>query len=131
MARINKPSITINDIEFQCRAKSITLAPTGDVLTYCEDAWELKATVQLTYDTPQASTGPSTGTWNDLSAMENTRQTVVVTVEGADAVAVTNPTATFTALVPPIPFMNDAQRGEHQEFDLTFAVDGTPTFATT
>ena len=129
MARINKPSLTINGIEFQCKTKSVTLAPTGEALTYCDDEWEMTATVLLTYDTAQASTGPSTGTWNDLNAMENTKQTCVLMPEDA-TIGVDNPTATFTALIPPIPFMNDAQRKEHQEFDLTLTVDGTPVFTT-
>lgn len=121
--RIRNISLSINGDEYKCRARSCELRPIENV-TLCTDDldYELTATLELTYG--------ATGTYNQLSAIAGTLVTFIVSpLDGA--AAATNPVATFSAYVPPIPIMVGAP-GEIGTFDLVVqseggvAVDVTP-----
>ena len=95
--RIRNVGLTIDGDEYKCRARSLTLNPL-DGVTLCTDDidYELSVDLELTYG--------ATGTYNQLAALAGTLVTFVVSpLDGA--AASTNPIATFTAYVPPIPIV--------------------------
>lgn len=131
---IEKPSILIGTIEIQCAAGSVALVPTdkmADVETFCNPggerpastSWVIDIDVKLSYGTG------TTALWNQLHALAKTKQTVVIK-PADDAVSDSNPSATVSAWVPSIPFVN-APLGEATKFTLTMPCVGEPVFATT
>lgn len=120
MARTNKPFLSIDGTEFQCFGDNLSLTPDG-IRNFCEDEWTLSVDVELTYGSGESHTA--------LDAMRDTVKTVVVR-PSTEAIGVTNPSATFTARIPAIPFMNGATRGERQRFTLELMAEDTPVYAT-
>lgn len=119
--RIIKPSIDIGGTEFKCMSRSVELVP-GDFRNFCEREWMCTVEVELTYGAAES--------WTVLDAFRDTTQTVVVSPSDG-AVAASNPSATFTANIPAIPFMSGATRGERQTFILELVSDSEPVFAVT
>lgn len=118
--RIIKPSISIGGTEFKCMSNSVELVP-GDPINFCEHEWELSVDVDLSYG--------ATGSWTVLEVMADTEQTVIVFPSDA-AISADNPSATFAAVIPRIPFMTGAQKGDRQTFTLDLVSEGEPVFAT-
>lgn len=118
--RIIKPSISIGGTEFKCSGRSATLEP-GDFINYCEQEWTFEVELELSYG--------ATGTWTLLDAMRDTEQEVILSPSDG-AVSADNPSATFDAVIPAIPFMSDATRGERMTMTLTLTSEGEPVFAT-
>ena len=117
--RIIKPSISIGGTEFKCSSRSVTLEP-GDLINFCEQDWSLTVEIELSFG--------ATGTWQVLNGMRDTEQTVVVSPSDG-AISAENPSATFTAAIPAIPFMSDATRGERMTISLTLVAEAEPVFA--
>lgn len=118
--RITKPSLTIGGTEFKCMSRSVELVP-GDAINFCEDEWTCSVQIDLSYG--------AGGSWETLRAMALTDQPIVLSPSDA-AVSVDNPSATFEAMVPNIPFMSGGERGRRQTFTLDLVSNGDPVFAT-
>lgn len=117
--RIIKPSVSIGGTEFKCASRSVTLEP-GDPETYCDYEWTCSIDLELTYGTG--------GTYNIISAWVDTTGTFVLSPSDG-AIGSANPSATFEATIPPIPFMMGAEKGERQVFTLELMLDEEPTIA--
>lgn len=117
--RIIKPSVSIGGTEFKCLSRVVTLEP-GDPETYCSWEWSCSIDIELTYGTG--------GSYNVLSAWQDTTGTFVLSPSDA-SVGTGNPTATFEATIPPIPFMMGAEKGERQVFTLELMTDDEPVIA--
>lgn len=120
--RIRNASLVIDGEEYKCRTRSVELLPLEGV-TLCTDDldYELTATLEITYNA-------TTGTWNLLRALAGTSVTIVAKpLDGT--VSATNPSATFTAYMPAIPFMS-GNPGEIGTFDLVVQSEGGVVFAT-
>ena len=129
---MDDPSILVGAVQLKCLGSSASLLPTDnyvDVETFCNPGgekpgsptWEFKATIKQSFG--------ADGAWNVLRALpRGSVQTVVMKPDDA-AVAVGNPTATFSVYMPSIPFV-DGSVGEASEYELTFKVIGEPVFAT-
>lgn len=117
--RLYAPSILIDDVEYKCKAKSVSLVP-GDYVNFCEPEWTFSAVIELGYAVA--------GTWNTLSALENTEVEVVLKPEDATT-ASTNPAATFSIRVPPIPFLTGEDRGTRQSMTFEAVALDVPVFA--
>lgn len=120
MARITKPFLSIDGTEFQCFADSLSLGPDG-IRNFCEDEWSMSVDIELTYGTGESHTV--------LDAMRDTVVEVVVRPSDA-AIGVGNPSATFDARIPAIPFMEGATRGDRMRFTLELMAEDTPAYAT-
>lgn len=131
---IEKPSITIGGVEINCAAGSVALVPTdkmADIETFCNPGgerptatnWVIDIDAKLSYGTG------TTALWQQIKAMAKTKQTVVIK-PGDAAVSASNPSATVSAWVPSIPFINGAI-GEATKFTLTMPCVGEPVFAET
>lgn len=119
MARIIKPSISIDGVEYKCKSRSVDLVP-GDQVNFCEQEWTCTVEVELTYG--------ATGSWATLNALRDTVVTVVLSPSDATAGTADNPSATFDAMIPAIPFMSGATRGERQTFSLELVSEAEPVF---
>ena len=121
--------------ELVCHARKVSLVPTTnttDVETFCNpggtapgtDTWVCEFDALQSY----GDTG-SPGLWDTLRPLANTA--VTFTLKPADGtVSATNPSATFTAWVPSIPFI-DAEIGGNTVLTVTCPLVGAPVFATT
>lgn len=118
--RIYAPSILIDSVEYKCKARSVSLEP-GDYINYCEPEWTFSAEIELGYGASES--------WNLLEALEDTIVTVVLKPED-DTVAATNPSATISIRMPPVPFMMSDGRGERQTFSLEVVTEAVPAFST-
>ncbi|MEM9521561.1 MAG: hypothetical protein AAGA37_19785 [Actinomycetota bacterium] len=118
--KIIKPSIVIGGTEFKCLSDEVSLEP-GNAINFCEDEWTMSTNILLSYGVGGSHTA--------LQAMELTEQTVVVSPSDG-SISADNPSATFTAQIPKIPFMSGAKRGDRQSFTLELMSDGDPVFAT-
>jgi len=118
--KIVTPSISIGGTEFKCMSREVTLEP-GDAINFCEDQWTFSVEIELGF-----GAGSS---YEALRAMALTEQTVIVKPSDA-AVSIDNPSATFQALVPKIPFLSGATRGERMTFSLEMMSEGDPVIAT-
>jgi hypothetical protein len=118
--RIIKPSISIGGTEFKCMSRSVTLEP-GDIINFCEREWNCSVDIELSYGVG--------GSHTVLAGFEGTEQEVIISPSDG-AVSADNPSATFTAEIPPIPFMAGAERGERQTFTLELTSDDPPVIAT-
>ena len=112
--------LTIGGVDFKCMSRSVSLEP-GDPLNYCEDEWEMTVEIDLSYG--------AGGSHTELQGMELTEQTIVVAPSDG-AISADNPSATFQAVIPKIPFMTGAERGDRQRFNLELMSEGEPVFAT-
>lgn len=119
--RILKPSVSIGGTEFKCMSRSVTLEP-GDPENFCDYAWTCSVDLELTYGTG--------GSYNILSSWTDTVGTFVLKPSDA-TVGSGNPSATFEAIIPPIPFMMGATKGERQVFTLELMLEDEPTIAYT
>jgi hypothetical protein len=117
--RIRKPSISIGGEEFKCMSREVSLEP-GDPETFCTYEWTCSVEVELSYGVD--------GSWNVLHGMQDTIQEIVISPSDAAAGVPTNPTATFDAWIPPIPFMSGAVKGEKQTFTLELRSEAEPLF---
>lgn len=120
MARIIKPSISIGGTEFKCMSRIVSLEP-GDTINFCEQEWTLSVDVELAYGAGESHTV--------LDGFRDTVQTVILSPSDS-AVSVSNPSATFDAMIPAIPFMSGAERGERQVFTLELVAEAEPVLAT-
>ena len=117
--RIIKPSISIGGTEFQCMSRTASLVP-GDFINFCEQEWTLTVDIEVSYG--------AAGSWTVLDGFRDSEQEVIVKPSDG-AISADNPSATFDAVIPAIPFMNDATRGERMVFTLTLVSEGEPVFA--
>lgn len=120
MARTLIPSVVIGGTEFKGMANSATLEPNG-IRTFEEDEWMFSIDVELTYGSGES--------WTVLDGFRDTVQTCVYKPDDG-SVSATNPSATFTARIPAIPFASGAQRGDRQVFTLELDLEDPPTYAT-
>lgn len=127
---IDNPSIMIDTQEYKCAARAASLIPSvkmADTSTFCNPGGERPAGTTWTFDVTLLLSYGATGTEKILRTIVGQKKTVVL--KPADsAVSATNPSATFSIYIPPVPFMN-ATIGESQEFQLTATVEGAPVFA--
>lgn len=117
--------LTINSVEYQCRARSLELNPLTNVVL-CTDniEYELVAELEVTYNA-------TTGTWNLLKALADAGTATTIVVKPLDStVAATNPSATFSAVIDPVPFIAATTPGEKGTFTLTTQSEGGVVFAT-
>lgn len=140
---IDDPTLTIAGIDFKCTARSAILNVEDDevdISNFCNPKgtrpgasdWTAEIELELTYGAAQVVLGttPDAGTWNTLHAMRKTRVEVVI-APGEGAVGVDNPTATFDAYIPSIPFMmGEVAATESQRFTLVLSPIGEPVIAT-
>ena len=119
--RLYAPSILINSVEYQCKARSVSLEP-GDWINMCEQDWTFSAELEIGYGSGES--------WTLLEALENTLTTVILKPE-ADTVTATNPSATFSIRVPAVPFMTSVARGERMIIPLDVLTEAALVFAVT
>ena len=120
MAIIRKPSISIGGTEFKCMSRTVELVP-GDFHTFCEREWTTSVEIEIDYGTGES--------WTVLNGFQDTVQTVIISPSDG-AVSVSNPSATFSAEIPAVPFMSGATRNERQTFTLELMSEDEPVFAT-
>jgi hypothetical protein len=126
------PFITIAATDRVCFFGRIALVPDqmmADTETFCDPGGERPSTIKWTLELEGKLSYDTDGAWNILRALQGTKVAFVVKPTDG-ATAVTNPSATFNAWVPAMPFM-DANVGDSAPFTLTCPVVGQPTFATT
>lgn len=118
----------------QCLANSVSLVPEDsevDADSFCNPDGTLPGSTTWTSTIPILLTftdGSSEGSWNVLHSLRRTKQTFILKPNDA-AASSANPSATFQAYIPSIPFM-DNERGQSARFDLELSVIGDPVFAT-
>lgn len=117
--RIIKPSISIGGTEFKCMSRTVDLVP-GDLINFCEQEWTATVEVELSYGTG--------GSWTVLDAFRDTVQEIILSPSDG-AISEDNPQATFDAVIPAIPFMSGATRGERQVFTLELVAEAEPVFS--
>jgi hypothetical protein len=131
------PKITIDSIDFKCASRMVSLIPEdneADIETFCNPGgtrpgstnWTCSIEVVLSYGVDASDSVD--GSWNQLNAMRKQKKTIVVGPSD-DTIGTDNPTATFSAYIPSIPFM-DGTIGEAQTFTLELSSVGDPVFAT-
>lgn len=139
---IDDPTLTIDDIAFTATARSAKLMAEDDAVDKSNFAdpkgerpgatkWTYEIELELTYGDAQIAAGTTVdaGTWQTLNAMRKTKKVFVIAPKDAAASA-TNPTATFSAYVPTVPFIDgEVAAGEVQRFTLTGVAIGDPVFA--
>lgn len=118
--RIIKPSISIGGTEFKCMSRSVDLVP-GDFVNFCEQEWACSVEIELAYGAGKS--------WTVLNGMRDTVQEIVLSPSDG-TVGSDNPTATFDAVVPAIPFMSGAERNGRMTFTLELMSEAEPVFAT-
>lgn len=122
--RYRNISLLINSVEYQCRARTCELNPLSNV-TLCTDniEYELVAEIEVTYNA-------TTGTWNLLRALADAGTATTIVIKPSDTtVAATNPSATFSAVIPPVPFIAATTPGEKGTFTMTTQSEGGVVFA--
>ena len=117
--RLYAPSITINSVEYKCKARSVALEP-GEHINYCEQEWRFIAEIEIGYGTAESQTL--------LRALQDTVVAVVLKPEDA-VVSATNPSATFNVRIPAIPFITAASKGDRMTFTLDVPTEAAPAFA--
>lgn len=128
-----KPSVTIEGTEFICHMKRVALIPAdemADIETFCQPGAEKPTSTKWTAVFTIKQSFGTDGAWNLLNAMRKQLKTFIVKPEFGVGVGVTNPTATFEAYVPTIPFI-DSEIGSATEYEISCSVIGEPAFATT
>lgn len=120
MARIVKPTIDIGGTEFKCKSRSVDFAP-GEWINFCEREWVVSIDIEIAYGTGES--------WTVLNGFQDTVQTVVIRPDDG-TIGLTNPSATFDAVIPPVPFMSGATRGDRQVFTLELTAEAEPVYAT-
>lgn len=126
------PSIMLDTTELLCYGTAAKLVPEdvmANIETWCQPGAERPGLVSWTFSVRLKLSYATAGSWNLIRAMRGQLKTVVMK-PASTAVAVGNPSATFSIYVPSIPFM-DAEMGGVTEFDLEAKVIGDPVFATT
>jgi len=132
------PLITIdpggpNELQLKCHGRNLSLVPEDnleDVETFCAPGLEQPGTTTWTSSISLLQSFGADGAWNLLHAMRKTRKTILIQpTDAAGTPAVGNPTATFEAFLPSVPFV-DAGIGEKTEFDFELTAIGEPVFAT-
>lgn len=118
--RIIKPSISIGGTEFKCLSRTVELVP-GDFRTFCTQKWMCSVEVEITYG--------AGGSWTVLDGFRHTIQEVILSPSDG-SVSADNPSATFDAEIPAIPFMSGATRGERMTFTLELESEDEPVTAT-
>ena len=115
--RLYSPSILVNAVEYKCRARSVSLEPTGVDLNFCEEEYAFMAEIELGYGTAES--------WNVLNALSDTIVPVVLKPEDA-VVSDTNPSATFSIRMPSIPFMPSTARGDRMVITIEAMTEAEP-----
>lgn len=121
-------------ILLQCVANRIHLVPEdndADNDSFCNPDGVRPGSTTWTSTIPILLTlndGTNEGSWNQLHALRRTKQTFILKSDDS-TVSSANPSATFQAWVPSIPFA-DHDRGGTARFDLELSVIGEPVFAT-
>ena len=118
--RINKPSISIDGVEYKCMSRSASLVP-GDDLNFCEKEWTASFDIEVSYGTD--------GSWTKLNALRDTIVEVILSPSDG-TISDSNPSATFDAHIPAIPFMSGAEKGGRMTFLLELMSEAEPVFAT-
>jgi hypothetical protein len=117
--RINKPSISIDGVEYKCMSRTVELVP-GNDLNFCEKEWTCSIELEISYGVG--------GSWTTLNALRDTVAEVVISPSDG-TIAAGNPSATFDAVIPAIPFMSGATKTERQTFTLDLMAEAEPVFA--
>lgn len=140
---IDDPKITIDGISFKATARSAMLAVEDDKVDISNfinpkgarpgaSDWTAEIELELTYGPPETVATPpaNAGTWNTLHAMRKLKKTIVIAPSSGVA-SVSNPTATFSAYIPSIPFiMGEVAASEAQRFTLVLNPIGDPVITT-
>lgn len=140
---IDDPTITIDGISFTATSRSATLDVSDDEVDISNFAnpkgarpgasdWTAEIELELTYGAPETAVTPpdDAGTWNTIHAMRKVKKEIVIAPKDA-AASVSNPTATFDAYIPTIPFMvGEVAATASQRFTLTLHPIGDPVFDT-
>lgn len=119
-ATIIKPSISIGGTEFKCKSREVSLEP-GDLVNFCEYQYTCSIEIELAYGTGESH--------DVLNGFRDTVQEIILLPSDA-TIGTSNPSATFSAVIPPIPFMSGAVRGERQTFTLELMSEAEPVLAT-
>lgn len=129
------PSVTVNTVELQCHLRNLGLTAEddeADVSTACNPNGTAPGTTTWTCTVQVLQSfgpeGANPGLWDTLAPLAKTKAAFVVKPKD-EAVSATNPSATFEAWVPTIPFL-DSELGQSTVLDLEFKVVGEPVFAT-
>lgn len=118
--RIIKPFVSINGTEVQCLASTANVEP-GDNYTFCKRDWSASFDMLLTYG--------ADGSHTLLSGLVDQVATIVVRPSDA-VVSVDNPQMTFDAIIPAVPFVSGATKGERQVFTLELMAEDEPVIVT-
>ena len=118
--RIITPKISINGTDVKGMSRTVDVEP-GDRLNFVENEWTCSLEVELAYGTGLSHTV--------ISALRDTVAEVILAPTNA-VVAAGNPHCTFSARIPPIPFMMGAENGSRQTFTLELVSEGEPVFTT-
>ena len=128
----DKPYITINSTDSICHFSQIAVQRRTiewvDVETYCnpggeapgKSPWVCNLTARMTYGTDSA--------WAFFSSLDGQQATFVVK-PAQGTTTNDNPAATFTAYIPPMPFIPEHQIGQSATITLECRVVGDPVVA--
>lgn len=129
------PSLTVNGTELKCHIRKISLVPEdsmADVETVCNPGGEAPSTTTWVAEIEALQSfgpeGAEPGFWDTMLPLAKTKADFVLKPRDT-TVGPTNPSATFEAWVPSIPFM-DSAIGESTVLTLEFKLIGEPIFAT-
>lgn len=125
------PSILVGAVQLKCLSSKVSLIPTDnfvDVETFCNPGGEAPSTTTWVMSATIVQSFGADGAWNLLNPLAGTTVTIVLKPDDS-AIGVGNPTATFSAYVPSIPFV-DSEVGEATRYDLEFKLVGGPVYTT-
>ena len=118
--RLFSPSILIDAVEYQAKARSVSLEP-GAKINFGEYEYTFTAEIELGYGTGESHT--------TLAALEGTIVDVVLKPEDA-TVGAGNPSATFQIRVPAVPFITAAAIGDRMTVAMSVVTEAPPVTAT-
>lgn len=120
-------------VEFICHARTLALTPNVkdvNVETFCTPGTTKMVHRNSTLKAKIVQSFGTEGAWNKLNALVGQKVTVVVLPDSTTAVGVGNPSATFSAFMPPVAFL-DSELQDVSLFDLEMTSVGKPVIATT
>lgn len=123
--------IGVGGVEYICHARTLGLMPNVlevNVETFCTPGTTKKVHQNSTLKTTIVQSFGVEGSFNKLTALVGQKVTVTILPDSAAAVSVTNPSATFQAFMPPIPFI-DGKLLDVTTFELSMDSIGKPVIA--